>query len=399
MGNKKKAGYALLFLFWIFLSCPLISMAAVSNQKAYGTEDSDGKLTEDLEGNLAEEPDFSEVEETLRKILPKEEITFREVYEAFKNSETPVEKEEMLNNVKALIFQELSLHKQNIALVIVLMTLSAIFSSFTSVFQNSQVAELGFYSVYLLLVIVLMNDFAAMSKSIGETIGNLLDFARALLPTYCIAIAGTGMIRSATVFYQFILLLIWAIQYVLVYGLLPLANSYVLLIMVNYISKEDILLKMAQLMRRIIGWTLKAMIGLAVGFNVIQGMVAPAMDSFKAAVLNRTMSAVPGVGNAAGAVTELVVGSGALIKNGIGAAGLVLILYICLSPMLKVLIFTFTYHMVGACMQPVADKRLLGGVNGVAEGGTLVFRMMFTSALLLMLTIAILAAATGRVGG
>lgn len=49
-------------------------------------------------------------------------------------------------------------------------------------------------------------------------------------------------------------------------------------------------------------------------------------------------------------------------------------------------------------MQPVADKRLLGGINGIAEGGTLLFRMMFTAALLLLLTIAILAAATGRVG-
>jgi stage III sporulation protein AE len=212
------------------------------------------------------------------------------------------------------------------------------------------------------------------------------------------AVASMGMVQSATVFYQFILVLIWAIQYVLVYGLLPLANGYVFLVLVNYIAKEDVLMKMAELFHRFIGWTLKAMIGLVVGFNVIQGMVAPAMDSFQTAVLNKTMSAVPGVGNAAGAITELLVGSGALIKNGLGAAGLLVILYICLSPMIKILVFTGAYRLVGACMQPVADRRILGGVNGVAEGGTLLFRMMFTAALLLLLTIAILAVATGRTG-
>lgn len=347
---------------------------------------------------MSESPDYSEIEETLEEILPGEKITFQELIKTMEESGSPWKAEEVADKLSELLFQEFKQHRSNLVVIIVLMILSAVFSNFTSVFQNSQVAELGFYSVYLLLVVVLMNDFAQMSASIQETIENLLNFSKALLPSYCIAVAGMGMVRSATVFYQFILVLIWAIQYVIIYGLLPLANGYVFLVLVNYIAKEDILVKMASLMRRIIGWTLKAMIGLVVGFNIIQGLVAPAMDSFKTAVLNRTMSAVPGVGNAAGAVTELVVGSGALIKNGIGAAGLVLILYICMSPMVKVMVFTGAYHLVGACMQPVADKRLLGGVNGVAEGGTLLFRMMFTAALLLLLTIAILAAATGRVG-
>lgn len=405
MKKKKNAAFLAAVVFWAFCFFPVAVQAAgeidlkkntadLSESKAASSESKEISWEEDV----AEEPDFSEIEETLQEIMPGESFTFQGLYDSLKNSETPWGKEEILEYVKNMIFQEFSQHKHNLALVIILMILSAVFSSFTSVFQNSQVAELGFYSVYLLLVIVLVNDFAVMSEHIGETIGNLLDFARALFPSYCIAIAGTGMIRSATVFYQFILFLIWLIQYVLVYGLLPLANGYVLLMMVNYISKEDILKKMADLMRRMIGWTLKAMIGLVVGFNVIQGMVAPAMDSFKAAVLNRTMSAVPGVGNAAGAVTELIIGSGALIKNGIGAAGLVVILYICLSPMVKILTFAFAYRLVGACMQPVADKRLLGGISGIAEGGSLLFRMMFTSALLLLLTIAILAAATGRVG-
>lgn len=393
--SDKRKQYLFLLLLGLLLACPLSVLAREETQIQGKKEEED--LWDSALYNT-ESLDYSEIEETLEEILPGEDVTFQELYEAVKESESPWEAEEVADKLSALLFQELKKHKNNLVVIVVLMVLSAVFSNFTSVFQNSQVAELGFYSVYLLLVIVLMNDFSEMSASIQETIEHLLEFSKALLPSYCIAVAGMGMVQSATIFYQFILALIWAIQYVLIYGLLPLANGYVLLVLVNYIAKEDILVKMAELMHRIIVWTLKAMIGLVVGFNVIQGLVAPAMDSFKTAVLNRTMSAVPGVGNAAGAVTELIVGSGALIKNGIGAAGLILIIYICLSPMVKILVFTGAYRLVGACMQPVADRRLLGGVSGVAEGGTLLFRMMFTAALLLLLTIAILAAATGRVG-
>lgn len=386
----KKICFMMLFLSLILIF-PL-SAAAMESEETEEEGLSDFSVYE------VEPPDYSEIEEVLEEILPGEKLTFQELIASLGESGTPWSAEEVSDRLLDLLFQEFRRHRSNLVVVLVLMILFAVFSNFTSVFKSSQVAELGFYSVYLLLVIVLMNDFSEMSASIQETIGHLLEFSRALLPAYCIAIAGMGMVRSATVFYQFILGLIWAIQYVLIYGLLPLANGYVFLILVNYIAKEDVLEKMAKLMHRAIGWTLKAMIGLVVGFNVIQGMVAPAMDSFKTAVLNRTMSAVPGVGNAAGAVTELIVGSGALIKNGIGAAGLFIILYICMSPMVKVMVFSGAYHLVGACMQPVADKRLLGGINGIAEGGTLLFRMMFTAALLLLLTIAIIAAVTGRIG-
>lgn len=347
--------------------------------------------------SLAETPDLSQIEETLEEIMPDEEVSFTDIYEQILSGDLAFG-EELFLKIKEVVFSEFSNHESNLVTVLLLMIFSAVFSNFTAVFKNSQVAELGFYSVYLLLIMVLMKDFLLLSESIGETVTNLLEFVRAMVPSYCIAMAAAGGVTSATVFYQFILVLVYVIQYVLVYVLLPMTHMYVVLTMVNYIAKEDFLTKMAELVKKIIGWSLKTMTGLVVGFNVIQGLVAPAMDSVKTAVLNKTMSAVPGIGNAAGAVTEMVVGSAALIKNGIGVAGLVVILCICLVPVGKVLVFTLTYRLVGACMQPVSDRRLLGGVQGIADGSTLLFQIIFTAALTLMLSIAILAAATGRIG-
>lgn len=370
--------YVLGVMIWLFLFLPCRVQAEASTE-------------------FSETPDMSEIEKTLEDIMQEEEIEFEDIYEQILSGELTFG-DELLEKIKDMVWGEFSNHKDNVMLVLLLMVLSAVFSNFTAVFKSSQVAELGFYSVYLLLIMVLMKDFLLISESIGETIGNLLEFVRAMVPSYCIAVATVGGVSSATVFYQFILVLIYVIQYGLVYFLLPMTNVYVVLTMVNYISKEDFLTKMAELVKKAIEWSLKTMIGLVVGFNVIQGLVAPAMDSMKTAVLNKTMSAVPGIGNAAGAVTELIIGSGSLIKNGIGAAGLVVILLICLSPIIKVLIFTFAYKLVGACMQPISDRRLLGGVNGIADGSTLLFRIIFTAALVLMLSIAILAAATGRIG-
>ncbi len=346
---------------------------------------------------LEDEPELSEIEDVLEEILPEEKMDFEDLYQQIITGDLSFGNQ-FWNRLKEVVFQEFSAHKKHVLAVVVLMVLSAVFSNFTAVFKSSQVAELGFYSVYVLLIMVLLSDFLAMSQSVGETVGNLLEFVRALVPSYCIATAAIGGVTTATVFYQFILILAYIIQAGLVYFLLPLINIYVVLVMVNYISKEDFLTKMADLVKKIIQWSLKTMIGMVVGFNVIQGLVAPAMDSVKTAVLNKTMSAVPGVGNAAGAITEMVIGSGSLIKNGLGVAGLIVILLICMTPLIKTLIYVFTYKLIGACMQPIAENRLLGGVSGIAEGALLLFRIVFTAALTLMISIAIMAAATGRIG-
>ena len=68
--------------------------------------------------------------------------------------------------------------------------------------------------------------------------------------------------------------------------------------LVNHLSREEMLGKMAELLEIMINWGLKTLSGTAVGLQVIRNLVAPVMDSLKRSVIGKTAAAIPGIGNA-----------------------------------------------------------------------------------------------------
>ena len=59
-------------------------------------------------------------------------------------------------------------------------------------------------------------------------------------------------------------------------------------------------------------------------------------------------------------MAQMVLGSGVLIKNTMGAAAVVVLAVISVVPVMKLTVLMIMYQCVAAVMQPVCDKR--GGV-------------------------------------
>ena len=78
----------------------------------------------------------------------------------------------------------------------------------------------------------------------------------------------------------------------------------------------------------------------------------------------RLAQMIPGVGAGAGAISQMVMGSGILIKNTAGAAAVLVLLFMAAVPVIKLLVLMFLYYMAAAVMQPVCDKRLVACMTG-----------------------------------
>lgn len=91
---------------------------------------------------------------------------------------------------------------------------------------------------------------------------------------------------------------------------------------------------------------------------------------------------------------EVVLGTAVLIKNGIGAAGTVVCLAICLIPLVQMAAVTLMYKVTAAMIQPISDKRIVGSISSVADGSQILLRIVFTSGVLFLLTIAVVTATT-----
>lgn len=98
------------------------------------------------------------------------------------------------------------------------------------------------------------------------------------------------------------------------------------------------------------------------------------------------------IGNTFSSVTETVMGTAILLKNAVGVSGLLIILFICLTPMVRLLVCTILYKLVGAIVQPVSDKRVAECVSCVGDGIALLLKAVGMTGFVFLITLAMVTA-------
>ena len=152
-------------------------------------------------------------------------------------------------------------------------------------------------------------------------------------------------------------------------------------------------------MEEIIRWCLKCAIAATIGLNVVQTMVVPAIDRLKMSTVTKTLGMIPGMGNITGAVSELMLGAGMVIKNSVGTAGVLILLLLVMFPLCKMFLLSLMYKVTAAVTEPVSDKRIAGSINGICLGCRLLTRILLTSLVLFLVTIAMITAVSGFLMG
>lgn len=300
----------------------------------------------------------------------------------------------ILTALRETVFGEISRGGQMAGQLLALGLIGAVFANFSDIFTGSQISETGFFMTYLLAFTVLAAGFADSVVIARAVLEKQMEFLRVLIPAYFMTVAWAGGSLSSVAWYEVVLFLIAAVQWLYVSMLVPVTQIYILLVMAGHITKEDMLSKLTDLLKTGVEWGTKSLIGIVLGFQVIQGLVLPYADSVHTAGVQKLLQVIPGIGQGASAVTKLVLGSGVLIKNTMGAAAVIILVLVTLVPVLKLLVLLLLYRGVAAVMQPVCDKRLVACISSVADGQKLLLGLVVSSLLLFVITIALICAGT-----
>lgn len=349
-----------------------------------------------VEERLMQEFDFSEIDRVLEEIMPKKRVKFSDVLTEIMKGDLEKSFQLIGRLISEQLFYEFKHSKETLVHILLIAVIAAVFTNFSNVFQNKQIGEISFYILYLLLITVSLTSFQVVLDSVGERLQFLTVFMRTLGPVYFLAVAIAAGSGTSMMFYNLVLFLIYLVEVLILNFLLPLLHIYVVVKMLNYLSAEEYLSKFSELIELVIVWTLRTLLTAIIGLNLIQGLIAPALDSLKRGVVTKGLEALPAVGDALGGVTKVLLGTAVLIKNGIGVTGALICIAICAVPAMQMLVMTLMYKMIAAFIQPVSDKRIVGCISSVGDGSRLLLRLVFTTAVLFLLTIAIVAATTGN---
>lgn len=346
--------------------------------------------------DMAEMIDFSELDDFFTG--EKSDMTFSEIVAEFLSDGISQESLSSVTEwIKEALFGEIKSNQKLLLEIVILAFFFSILKNFAGVFDSAYIADLCFILVYCVLALMLLTSFQTFQQTAENTLQKSVDFMKALVPTFCVSMVFSSNVSSSAGFYQMAFFVIYLVEWIFLYVLLPMVHIYVILEIFNHFMLEERLTNLTELFRDIIQWGIKTAAVAVVGLNVVQNLIAPAKDRLTQGTLGRAASVIPGVGSAISGVGEMVLGAGIVVKSCIGAAGLVALVVIGAAPLLKVGCLTFFYKLAAAVTEPVTDKRICGCLKGMSEGALLYLKLVAYGLILFFVTIGLTTASSSSI--
>lgn len=382
----------------LFFFCPWKAMGAETDRAEIGedkTHQEEIYEEEELADRAFSELDFSSVDEFLGKSRQgMERFSFEELLKAMVRGDMKGACSMAFHGLSDSLFSELSSGAGLMAQVFLIALTGAVFTCFSDIFSGGQISETAFYVTFLLLFSLLASSFYASISVADRAVSQAFELMRALAPGYFMTVAFTGGSLSAGASCGWMLFSISAAQWLLSKVVFPVFRIYILLVLAGHLTKEGIFSRMTAGIRTAVEWSMKTLTGAVLGFHLLQGMVLPYADSVKNASLKRMVSMIPGLGQGASAVSQMILGSGILIKNTVGAGAAVTLLVITAVPMIQLFVLMLLYHFMAAAAEPICDKRLTACMADVGKGHQILLKLVFTSLLLLIVSIGVICMAS-----
>lgn len=292
-----------------------------------------------------------------------------------------------------LFFYEMSSSKPLFVEMILLAILFAV-TNRVSMTCSKYVSNMSFLVVYGAMMILLMQSFLLVNEVLQEGLNAVMEFLQVVVPAYATTLMLSGNAASAGIFYELTFALVLIIESAMKYVLVPAIHIFVLLEFLDHLFEEEKLSKLAELIETGVSVALKIAFGSVIGISTVQSLLTTAKDRISGNMVLKSISMLPGIGNTLGSTGEILLGCGILVKNSIGIAAVLVLLFLCLMPIVKIFSFTFLYRFVVALLQPVADKRIVECIQGVARGSTMYLKVMVDTMLLFMIVISMITAST-----
>ena len=229
----------------------------------------------------------------------------------------------------------------------------------------------------LALTALTMTDLDSMIGLGRDTILRMDRFSQVLLPAVAVLTAATGNVTAAAArqgaTMLFSQLLLTAMDKVLI----PALYACVALSCACAAVGNPGLQKVAGCLKGMVTFLLSALLLAFVGYLTASGAIAGSVDAsaVKAAKLAITRM-VPVVGGILADASETVLAGAGVLQSSVGAAGLVVVCAISLTPFLHLALHYLLYKGIAALCSMVAQPRLgalldaIGGVFGLVLGMT-----------------------------
>ena len=259
-----------------------------------------------------------------------------------------------------LLGKEVSSSLKILISILVIIVIHGILKSITDSLDNNNVSQIIYFVQYILIVTLIMSNFTEIIKLVKDTSNNLVGFINVLIPLLLTLMVYTGSIATSTIIEPIVLFISNFVGNIISDILIPIVLVIVVFSIVSKISERVQIEKISKFLKSGVMWALGVILTVFVGVVSLEGTLSSSVDGITAKTAKSAVSTIiPVVGKVLGDVVDSVLGCGIILKNAIGLIGVIIVIGICITPIIKIATMCIMYSLASAVVQPIADDKIV----------------------------------------
>ena len=274
--------------------------------------------------------------------------------------------------------------------IIVIIVIHGILKSISEELGNSGVSQIAYYVQYILIVTIVMGSFADIVLMVKTSIQNLVSFINMLVPILITLLITTGSITTAGTIQPLILFLTTIIGNFIVNVAIPITLVSAALGIISQISDKLQIDKLAKFLKSGTVWALGVILTIFVGVASLESSLTSQVDGISAKTTKAAVSSfIPVIGKILGDAVETVMGCSIILKNALGIVGVIVVIGICITPIVKLLTLMTMYYLCSALCQPIADGKIVKLLAHIGDTYKLLLAILCSVSVMLIIGITI----------
>ncbi len=270
----------------------------------------------------------------------------------------------IINSVLSTFFEMLPM---TFAIVVIALFLGVL-NGVKSVFLENSTSEIIFFACIGGIILVVFSQVIIVFLSVKTAIENLSKLNEIISPIIITLMVASGGINSASVFKPASAFLSGGVIELINYTVLPLISIMFVFSILSNLSSAIKLKKTSDFVSGLIKWTIGIVVSVFGIFGIVQGIGVAFHDGISAKAAKYVLSnSVPIIGGFLREGFDVIVAGSVLIKNTIGIAGVFMIFYTVLSPVLLIASISLLLKLGAAIIEPFSDSRISDFCTSVSK--------------------------------
>ena len=296
----------------------------------------------------------------------------------------------LFNSFLNILGRETKTAVSNIGIIMIVIIVHSILVSISESLGNKSVSQIAYFVEYIVIITLVLSNFSDIINMVKESIINLVGFSNCLIPLMITLMLTTGSIVSVGVIKPTLLILTNFIGNFITNFILPLVIIGTTLSIVSKISNKVRIDKLAKFMKSSGVWILGIIMTLFVTVLSLEGSITQTVDGVTAKTAKAAVSTViPVVGKILGDATEAVIGCAGILKNAVGFVGILVVVGICIAPIIKLVLLSFTYYIASCVCEPIADEKVIGLLDSIGDTFKILLAIIFCVSVMLIIGLTI----------